>query len=419
MTRGMKKTGIDWVPFAPKGWKILRGKFLYKKMERKIDTDEVVTVFRDGQVVQRKRRRNSGFTNAIKEIGYQGVCKGDLVIHSMDAFAGAIGVSEDNGKCSPVCIVLEGENKVVDNYYFAFLLRVYSNLGYIESMSKGIRVRSTDYRYATFANTLLLVPSLNEQRRIVEIIQSQSTLIDSLISKTQQSIEELKKYKQALITETVTKGLDKNAEMKDSGIEWIGQVPKEWEIKKVRFFLQEVSEKNFPNEKVLSLYRDYGVILKESRDDNHNVTSLDTSSYKLVQPNQLVINKMKAWQGSMAISKLRGIISPAYYIFEIKDNNIDFDFLNYVLKNRSYLDEYRRISAGLRTGQWDLDKNQFKNILFAFPFNIDEQKEIARYINKKELLINNLIEKKLDFIMELHKYKQALIYEYVTGKKEV
>ncbi len=415
----MKKTGIDWVPFAPKGWKILRGKFLYKKMERKIDTDEVVTVFRDGQVVQRKRRRNSGFTNAIKEIGYQGVCKGDLVIHSMDAFAGAIGVSEDNGKCSPVCIVLEGENKVVDNYYFAFLLRVYSNLGYIESMSKGIRVRSTDYRYATFANTLLLVPSLNEQRRIVEIIQSQSTLIDSLISKTQQSIEELKKYKQALITETVTKGLDKNAEMKDSGIEWIGQVPKEWEIKKVRFFLQEVSEKNFPNEKVLSLYRDYGVILKESRDDNHNVTSLDTSSYKLVQPNQLVINKMKAWQGSMAISKLRGIISPAYYIFEIKDNNIDFDFLNYVLKNRSYLDEYRRISAGLRTGQWDLDKNQFKNILFAFPFNIDEQKEIARYINKKELLINNLIEKKLDFIMELHKYKQALIYEYVTGKKEV
>ena len=107
------------------------------------------------------------------------------------------------------------------------------------------------------------------------------------------------------------------SQMKDSGIKWIGSIPEEWEVLKSRYFLNEISIKGYPNEEVLSLYRDYGIIPKNSRSDNHNVTSLDTSGYKFVSPGNLVINKMKAWQGSMAISNLRGIVSPAYYTFEV------------------------------------------------------------------------------------------------------
>jgi len=173
-------------------------------MERPIKIDETVTAFRDGQVIQRKKRRTDGFTNSLKEIGYQGVKKGDLVIHSMDAFAGAIGISEDDGKTSPVCIILDSKDDNVYNSYYAYLLRVYSIFGYIESMAKGIRVRSTDFKYNTFANTFLIVPFYEEQKKIVTYIEEETSRIDKLIVDKTKVIEELENYKKSLIYEYVT-----------------------------------------------------------------------------------------------------------------------------------------------------------------------------------------------------------------------
>ncbi|WP_409482409.1 restriction endonuclease subunit S [Bacillus safensis] len=200
----MKESGIVWVQRIPAHWNVIKGKYLFNKMERPIEVEETVTAFRDGQVVQRKKRRTDGFTNSLKEIGYQGVKQGDLVIHSMDAFAGAIGISEDDGKCSPVCIILDSENPNIYNLYFSHLMRVYSILGYIESMAKGIRVRSTDFKYNTFANTLLLVPPLEEQREIVNYLKVKSSRIDKLIEDKTNVIDELKNYKKSLIYEYVT-----------------------------------------------------------------------------------------------------------------------------------------------------------------------------------------------------------------------
>lgn len=200
----MKDSGINWVERIPAHWNVNKGKYLFNKMDRPIEIEETVTAFRDGQVVQRKKRRTDGFTNSLKEIGYQGVKQGDLVIHSMDAFAGAIGISEDDGKCSPVCIVLDSENPNIYNPYFSYLMRVYSILGYIESMSKGIRVRSTDFKYNTFANTSLLFPSFVEQKEIVNYIEEETSLIDKLITDKTTVIEELENYKKSLIYEYVT-----------------------------------------------------------------------------------------------------------------------------------------------------------------------------------------------------------------------
>lgn len=181
----MKDSGVGWIENIPKHWKFIKGKYIFKKLQRPIRCDEIVTAFRDGQVMQRSKRRTEGFTNSLKEIGYQGVEKGDLVIHSMDAFAGAIGISQDNGKCSPVCIVLNSFNSNIYNPYFSYLMRVYAYLGYIESMAKGIRVRSSDFKYHTFANTFLLIPKLQEQQQIVQYLDNKISIIDRLISQVQ------------------------------------------------------------------------------------------------------------------------------------------------------------------------------------------------------------------------------------------
>jgi type I restriction enzyme, S subunit len=204
-------------------------------------------------------------------------------------------------------------------------------------------------------------------------------------------------------------------EMKDSGVEWIGEIPVQWEMKKVKAFLIEKSEKNHANEEVLSLYRDYGVIPKNSRNDNHNVTSQDTSSYKFVKKNNIVINKMKAWQGSLAVSKYQGIVSPAYYIYEIKyATEIVPEFLHYALRNPLYTQEYKRLSAGLRVGQWDLNKSEFNSLLYPFP-SVEIQLKIVEFLNGKIELIDQVIDDTKQSVEELKKYKQSLITEAVTN----
>ena len=156
-------------------------------------------------------------------------------------------------------------------------------------------------------------------------------------------------------------------EMKDSGIPWIGEIPVDWDISLLKYAIQWKSVKGCPDEPVLSLYRDYGVIPKDSRDDNHNVTSLDTSGYKVVNIGDLVINKMKAWQGSMAISDHRGIVSPAYHVCTITNKKVNRKYLHHLLRNPAYLPEYARLSTGLRIGQWDLGFDDFKKIPFLIP----------------------------------------------------
>lgn len=202
--------------------------------------------------------------------------------------------------------------------------------------------------------------------------------------------------------------------MKDSGVEWIGEIPTHWEMKKVKAFLRERSEKNHADEEVLSLYRDFGVIPKHSRSDNHNVTSQDTSSYKFVKKDNVVINKMKAWQGSLAVSKYQGIISPAYYIYEIKNTaEIVPEFLHYSLRNPLYIQVYKRLSAGLRVGQWDLNKSEFNSLLYPIP-SPEVQLKIVNFLNEKIVFIDQIIEETQQSIEEIKKYKQALITETVT-----
>lgn len=202
-------------------------------------------------------------------------------------------------------------------------------------------------------------------------------------------------------------------EMKNSGVEWVGAIPNHWRVSKIKQIVRWKSVKGQPDLPVLSLYRDYGVIPKDSRDDNHNVTSLDTSGYKVVEHGDLVINKMKAWQGSLAVSEYNGIVSPAYHICKITSENICKKYLHYLLRDASYLPEYMRLSTGLRVGQWDLSFDDFKNIPFLVP-PLAEQERIAAFLDAECAEIDAVLEKTRASIEEYKKLKQAVITQAVT-----
>ena len=203
--------------------------------------------------------------------------------------------------------------------------------------------------------------------------------------------------------------------MKDSGVEWLGDVPEEWRKMRVRSFLRNVSEKNHPEAEVLSLYRELGVVPKNSRDDNHNVTGEDTSQYKFVQRGDLVINKMKAWQGSLAVSDYEGIVSPAYYVCRFHGEKVFSRFVHYLLRNVRYAQEFERLSTGMRVGQWDLGIDDFLRVPLFLP-PLLEQRKIAAYLDGRCAKIDEMISDAKKTIEEYKAWKSSVIFEAVTGK---
>ena len=199
----------------------------------------------------------------------------------------------------------------------------------------------------------------------------------------------------------------------DANCGYLGCIPSRWKLDKIKHHLSRIVEKGHPDETILSLYREYGVLPKDSRDDNHNVTSEDTSKYQLVCPGDFVINKMKAWQGSMAISNHKGIISPAYYVYRFKDNVFSKRYFHYLLRNKRFVPEFRRLSGGIREGQWDLPAEAFENLFIPVP-PLDEQEEIARFLDAKCAEIDALMEKMNDELDGLKLFRLSAISRFVS-----
>ena len=201
--------------------------------------------------------------------------------------------------------------------------------------------------------------------------------------------------------------------MKPSGIPWLGDVPEGWEIDKIKHHLRISSERNPGDATVLSLYREYGVIPKDSRDDNHNVTSEDTSKYRYVREGDFAINKMKAWQGSMAVSGYEGIVSPAYYVYRFDSSRLEAKYFHHLIRTRGYASEFRRLSTGVREGQWDLHPIDFENTRIILP-PLPEQRAIAERIDCEVARVDALRENIKSEIERLGDYKKSLIAETVT-----
>ena len=226
-----KSSGVPWLDDMPEHWDVRRGDWLFRKMDRAVrDADEVITCFRDGTVTLRKNRRTEGFTESLKEIGYQGVRKGDLVIHQMDAFAGAVGVSDSDGKGTPVYSVCH-PNQDADPFYHAHIVREMADSQWILALAKGIRERSTDFRYSEFALQALPLPPIPEQRAIVRYLDYVDRRIGRYVAAKRKLIALLEEERQAIVNRAVTRGLDPNVRLKPSGVEWLGDVPEHWETR--------------------------------------------------------------------------------------------------------------------------------------------------------------------------------------------
>lgn len=208
----MKDSGIPWIGEIPVHWSLERGRFLYHKVELQPEPDDgVVTAFRDGQVILREKRRTDGFTVAVLEVGYQRVREGDLVIHGMDAFAGAIGVSESTGKCTPEYSVLSPSRGDLVNKYFALTLRLMALRGYVLVICPSVRERAPRFRFEAFKDVLLPVPPEHEQQKILEHISHEDGRLSALLSQAEHAIELLQERRSALVSAAVTGQIDVRA----------------------------------------------------------------------------------------------------------------------------------------------------------------------------------------------------------------
>ena len=414
-----KDSGVYYIPQIPSAWNVLKGKILFKQEKRPVNKeDEIVTCFRDGEVTLRKNRRLEGFTNSLKEIGYQGICKGDLVIHNMDAFAGAIGVSDSDGKGTPVYAVCTPIREDVNQYYYCYLLRFLAKTGFIQSLAKGIRERSTDFRYGDFKELLLPVPSRAEQDAIVRYLDSATSELDKAIAMQQKMIDLLNERKQIIIQNAVTKGLDENVEMKESGVEWIGRIPKHWEVRRGKFLFRVVNEYSTTGQEELLTVSDRTGITPRSMKNVNMFMSESLIGYKKCQNGDICSNIMWMWHGAVGVTEYNGVISPSYGVYRQIAVNYDNKYLDYMLRSPRLVEVYGICSTGLTESRLRLYPDDFMNIQFFIP-PVEEQKSIVLQIQKQITDIEKSIRNAENLITLLQERKQIIINEVVTGKVRV
>jgi len=427
--REMKESEIAWVGTVPANWEVKRGKYVLRLLSRPTkESDEVITCFRDGEVTLRKNRRDEGFTVSFKEIGYQGVEPGDLVIHGMDGFAGSIGISDSRGKSSPVLVVCDSdENK----RYIMYYLRSMAYNDVFSALATGIRVRSCDLRWNKLAELPYILPDIREQGKIVCAIESCTAKVDALIANVQAQIEKLKAYKQSLITETVTKGLDPAVPMKDSGVEWIGEIPEHWEVRRIKHIADPNIENSyidgdwiespFITDNGIRYYTTGNVGDGAFKHQGNGYISEETFAElncKYAYPGDLVISRLNEPYGRSCIlpnDVERCIIAVDVVILR---PSVEFNkqYLCYQTQMPNYhaaVGEKARGTAMKRISRFNLG-----NIFLIVPPK-HEQDTMAHLLDEKCRRVDQLITIKQKKIDKLNEYKKSLIYEYVTGKKEV
>lgn len=412
-----KDSGLPWLGRVPGHWGLKRGKVLFQKVDRPVRSeDEVITCFRDGVVTLRKNRRLRGFTEAIFELGYQGIRKGDLVIHAMDAFAGAIGVSDSDGKGTPVYAVCQ---PLLDSnsHYYAHLIREMARTQWIQALSRGIRERSTDFRYETFGRQDLLVPPPDEQAAIARFIDHATRRLDKTIHAKRKIIALLNEQKQAIIHRAVTRGLDPNAPLKDSGIPWLGQIPAHWDTPlNQRIFKEEIRPHGDVPETQLSLSQRDGLIATKDMQER----SLQTATFdnwKVTVPGDLVLNRFKAHLGVFFASTLRGIVSFHYGVFAPR-RELHSKYFELLFHTHPYRAIYAGRSNGMTVGLQNLSNQNFYNVRCVVP-PVSEQIEIVAYAEQETQELNIVISRIEREIELLREYRTRLIADVVTGKLDV
>ena len=410
MSRGMKQSGVPWLKDIPSNWNVERGKNVLILQKRPVrESDDVVTCFRDGEVILRSLRRTEGFTMSDKEIGYQGINEGDIVIHGMDGFAGAMGVSKSTGKGSPVLVVCSPKYDAIPQYIIYYLKALAMTDVFI-ALATGIRERSCDLRWNKISELEFILPSSTEQQKIASFLDRKCAEIDEMIALQEKIVEELKAYKQSVITEAVTKGLNPDVPMKDSGIEWIGEIPEHWEVRRLKYVAERHCQK--VTDEVLPYI---GLENIESFSENYIETDneYDISQAQICSVGDVIFGKLRPYLGKARVIKSEQCCSSEFIVLRGGEAP---SYLRHLMLSNWFIEIVNASTYGTKMPRANADF--IMNMQVIVP-PIIERKEIECYLNTKCTEIDNLISIKLSKIDSLKEYKKSIIYEYVTGKKEV
>jgi type I restriction enzyme S subunit len=417
-----KTSGEPWLGDVPEHWAMERAKWLFHKMDRAVrDQDEVVTCFRDGEVTLRRNRRILGFTESLQEIGYQGVRSGDLVIHAMDAFAGAVGVSDSDGKSTPVYSVCEPVSRANADYY-ARIVREMARTQWILALAKGIRERSTDFRFEAFSSQRVPVPTLSEQAVIVRFLDRVDRRVRRYMRAKQKLIKLLEEQKQVAIHEAVTGQIDVRTgepypAYRDSGISWLGTVPDHWEVLPARYLFRAVTRRDVRGDEVkLSVTQRHGLVPTDEMEEK-STQAMSYDRFQVCHRDDLILNKYKAHLGVFWAARMRGLITPNYTVFK-PVRKLVTPFFEVLYHTRTYRDAFSMAVYGVTEGMSPLYTQDF----YATPTCVPPQKEqehIVSWIADGAERQNGAIARLEGEIALLHEYQTRLVLDVVTGKLDV
>lgn len=418
--RATKDSGFEWIGEIPTSWELYKGKYMFTQRNLRGNTIELQLLSptqKYGVVPQSVYEDRSGM-NAVKLnenanlSALKTIHKGDFCI-SLRSFQGGFEYSEYEGVVSPAYQVFYPVVKVARGYY----KYLFKDSGFIEKMnSYTMTLRDgKNIAFADFGNTYIPCPPVDEQQRIADFLDTKCAEIDALTADIQAQIDTLEQYKRSVITETVTKGLNPNAEMKDSGIEWVEQMPMSWNTVPNKYLMYKV--KNicpvYNGEDILSLTTN-GVIIRDLNGGGKMPTSFD--GYQKVTPGNLLmcLFDIDVTPRCIGLVKNFGLTSPAYSQFVMRTGAYAPYYYYYYLMV-DYTKELLHMAKNLRHS---LTEDQLGAIKAPNP-PYEEQVQIAEFLDKKCVEISRVIEDKNKQLATLDDYKKSLIFEYVTGKKEV
>ena len=409
--REMKDSGIEWIGKIPKEWSIVK----FKCLHNGLNTGEAI----DKEYWESDAGLNAFYTAGLTPIrtGYSNfptwkeTRENDLLLARNGTPYVYLPVSKAYYTDH---IIRAAMSSLVNRRFIRYCLQ--QSIASIAVDSVSIPTWSA----TLWNNQILTWPSVIEQERIAAFLDAECAEIDAVLEKTRASIEEYKKLKQAVITQAVTKGIRGDRPMKDSGIEWIGDIPAEWDVVRIKNLFDYRNESNFkPLEEVnlISLYTDKGVVQHCDLDETTGNKASNADGYKLVYENDIVVNIILCWMGAIGRSAYFGVTSPAYDVYSPKQKT-NSKFYHYLFRTNGFSGDCYKVGRGIMAMRWRTYSDQFRAIKVVSPPQ-SEQEEIVEYLDEKCEGIDALIAKKQQYLTEIENYKKSLIYEYVTGKKEV
>lgn len=418
MAREMKNSGIPWIGAIPSNWEVQRTKHKY--------TNHKVVAGDDADGYDRLALTLSGVIKRPKDDatglqpeafnGYQILKKNELVFKLIDlanVSTSRVGYSHYTGIVSPAYIVLSPKIPSESHYGVYFFLSMWQREIFNHMGDDGVRSSLN-------ASDLLNIPYLSvpqeEQMRIISFLDRKCAEIDSVIANTQRTIEEYKALKQSIITEAVTKGVRGKRPMKDSGIEWIEKIPSTWHECRIKNAIFPREKSINETDEIITCFRDGEVTLRKNRREDGFTVSFTEHGYHGVDVGDLVIHGMDAFAGAIGCSDSRGKTTPVVHVCDTVGNN---RYFMYYLRSLAYGNILMDLSNGVRIRSSDFRNFTKLGAFGAIVPPIDEQNEIVAYVDEKTSKIDTLITQKTNLLSELESYKKSLIYEYVTGKKEV